>query len=375
MIEYSLIKGDGYMSNTIIIKILDEYARNKKEALTYEDYLKLLDNKEIKEYLDIKYKGITSIDNKEIINNNYRLQELLEVYFMENDITINYDNDDNNNLDSLSLYKNDINNYKVLSKQEEIDVFTEYNRTKDPNLKNEIANHNLRLVRNIALSHAYGNQELLKDAIQDGCEGLLVAIDKFDVTKGYKFSTYATWWIKNYIMRNNMNYNKNIRIPVHSIEKVWKMNRLINEYYNLYGQEPDDKYLADKLDMPLDKFMEFKIRVMDTISLSINIGDQDPEEDTPLFSFLQDNSSDANVEGTVMNQKLKEDILEALSKLSEKERNILMLRYGLNNNRPMTLEEVGEIYNVTRERIRQIEFKSLKKLRRNSNKNLIDYLS
>ena len=376
MLEYSLPKGDVFMNEDIIISMLKEKYLNQKKELSFDDYMEVLNNNEVKIFLTEKYKNITSYTSQELLRKNYLYQQLLEIYFQENDIElIDNEEDYTQDFDDLFVYFNEINNYKILTREEEFELFTTYAKTKDKAIKEKIANHNLRLVITIAKKYSKNNVDSFKDAIQDGNEGLLIAIDKFDITKGNKFSTYATFWIKQAIIRNNINFHNNIRIPVYQYEKSRKLNKYTADFVKKYGYEPNDEYLASKLDMTVDKLNELRTKQLKSVSLDTEIGETEHGEVSTLMDFIKDESPEADVEQLIMIKNMIEDVRIMLNSLPKKERDILELRFGLKDGNDYTLVEVGKMFNVTRERIRQIEARTLHKLKRSyHNKEMKDYL-
>ena len=365
------------MSYDKIILILRELAAIKEgKQLSFEDYVNVLNNKDIKAFLDEKYKDIEFIYSNQIISRNYLLRQLLEIYFNEKDIEIRetdilYGYSD---IDLLAVYLNELSKYKILTKEEEVELFKKYNENKDPELKKLIANHNLRLVVSIAKKYSKRSQDTFMEAIQDGNEGLLVAIDKFDYKKGFKFTTFAYWWINQSIQRNNINYSRSVRLPVHIAEKVAKINNITNQYLSLNGIEPDDEYLAEKLDLSVDTIKKIKYYSLDPVSCDLPVGEDEHGEVSTLLDFIEDKSDESNVEKNVFDNTLKLDLEEALKCCrNEREKKIIIMRYGLIDNVPHTLEEVGKECNITRERVRQIEAKTLNRMRR-SRSDLKDYL-
>ena len=376
MVEYSVPKGDVYMSFDKIIQILKEESLKKAgNGLEYDDYMKLLNNNEVKALLDEKYKGVKEVNKKAIVCKNNFLRNLLEIYFIDNDIDIV----DNEELDAscvnvLNIYQQEIGKYKVLSREEEVELFTEYNKTKDPLIKEKIAKHNLRLVFSIAKRHNWHSEEKLKDAIQDGSEGLLLAIDKFDVTMGNKFSTFAHWWINQAIMRSEINNNRAIRLPVHFVERLNRMNVIIGKYVVEHGEEPTDEYLAEKLNISIEKIREIKRDSQEVVSCDKAVGEDDHGEETTLGDFIENKTFDYNSEKKALYNSLRVELRKALDeKLTERQKEVLYKRYGLEDGVPRTLEDVASDYGLTRERIRQIEDKALRKVRV-GRKDLIDYL-
>ena len=272
----------------------------------------------------------------------------------------------NGDLNLVAMYLDELR-FPILTQQEEIEL-SEKIKQGDSAAFEKLVNHNLRLAVNIA-KH-YNNRGLpFLDLIQAANEGLLKAAERFDGSKGYKFSTYATWWIKQTIVRSLADTSRNIRIPFNAYEQVNKIRVFINQYQKEHGEEPNNEVISSETGIPLQKIRELSKYLNDTISLSTKIGE---ENDIELGDFIADES---NVEDTITNDLLREKILEVLEDLSEKERHIISLRYGLKDGRCYTLEEVSHVYNVTRERIRQIEAKALRKLRHPSrSKKLASFL-
>lgn len=255
----------------------------------------------------------------------------------------------------------------ILTPQEEIEIMTRVNQG-DKTAMNVMIERNLRLVISIAKRYV-GKGLPFVDLIQEGNLGLLKAIEKFDVTKGYKFSTYATWWIRQAVTRSIVDQSRTIRIPVHMVENLNKIDRIKSAYFQQNGKSMSKEELAQVLNVPVDKIYEMEMLTTEPISLSTFVGE---EEESELIDFLPDNSP--LLETIVVDKSLQTVILSLLDDLSEKEKNILMLRFGLKDNQEHTLEEIGKIYGVTRERIRQVEANAIKKLRHpNRTKVLKDY--
>ena len=274
--------------------------------------------------------------------------------------------------DSVKMYLKEIGNYELLKPEEE-PILAKKILEGDEEAKQKLINANLRLVVNIA-KHYVGRGMLFLDLIQEGNLGLMKAVDKFDYTKGYKFSTYATWWIRQAITRAIADQARTIRIPVHMVETINKMTRVQRQLIQELGREPTAEEISDAMGGELSpkRIREIQRIAMEPVSLELPIGEED---DSHLGDFIEDKESESPVEYTTK-QLLKEELYAILKDLPDREERVIRLRYGLDDNRPRTLEEVGKEFNVTRERIRQIEAKAIKKLRHPTrSKRLGDYKS
>ena len=271
--------------------------------------------------------------------------------------------------DPVRMYLKEIGKVPLLTPEEEQELAKRMAEG-DEEAKRRMAEANLRLVVSIAKRYV-GRGMLFLDLIQEGNLGLIKAVEKFDYTKGYKFSTYATWWIRQAITRAIADQARTIRIPVHMVETINKVKKVSSQLLHEYGHDPSAEEIAERLDMPVDKVREIMRVAQEPVSLETPIGE---EEDSHLGDFIPDD--DAPVPAEAASQTLlKEQLADVLKTLTPREEKVLRLRFGLEDGRPRTLEEVGKEFNVTRERIRQIEAKALRKLRHPSrSKKLRDFL-
>lgn len=271
--------------------------------------------------------------------------------------------------DSVKIYLKEIGKEKLLKPEEELEIAKAI-ANGDEKAKEKLIRANLRLVVSIAKRYAHRGVSFL-DLIQEGNIGLMKAVNKFDYTKGHKFSTYATWWIRQAVSRYIADQGRTIRIPVHMVELINKMIRVQRDYLQETGFEPTPEIIAEKMELSVEKVKEIMKVSQETISLETPVGD---EEDSSLGDFVQDKDTLSPVEYSDF-QAFRAEIESILETLTEREEEILRLRFGLDNGVVYTLEQVGEHFGVTRERIRQIEAKALKKLRNpNRNKYLKEFL-
>lgn len=271
--------------------------------------------------------------------------------------------------DPVRMYLKEIGKVPLLTPEEEIDLAKRMEMG-DESAKKRLAEANLRLVVSIAKRYVGRGMQFL-DLIQEGNLGLIKAVEKYDYSKGFKFSTYATWWIRQAITRSIADQARTIRIPVHMVETINRLIRTSRQLLQELGREPLPEELAKKLDMPVDRVREIMKISQDPVSLETPIGE---EEDSHLGDFIQDEHVQIPVDAATYTL-LHEQLMEVLDTLTDREQKVLRLRFGLDDGRPRTLEEVGREFNVTRERIRQIEAKALRKLRHPSrSKKLKDYL-
>ena len=271
--------------------------------------------------------------------------------------------------DPVRMYLKEIGKVPLLSADEEIELAQRMEQG-DEEAKKRLCEANLRLVVSIAKRYV-GRGMLFLDLIQEGNLGLIKAVDKFDYRKGYKFSTYATWWIRQAITRSIADQARTIRIPVHMVETINKLIRVSRQLLQTYGREPSPEEIAVEMGLSVEKVREIQKIAQEPVSLETPIGE---EEDSHLGDFIPDEDVPAPAEAAAFSM-LKEQLVEVLDTLTEREQKVLKLRFGLEAGRARTLEEVGKEFDVTRERIRQIEAKALRKLRHPSrSKKLKDYL-
>lgn len=271
--------------------------------------------------------------------------------------------------DPVRMYLKEIGKVPLLNAEEEIELAKKM-ELGDEEAKKRLAEANLRLVVSIAKRYV-GRGMLFLDLIQEGNLGLIKAVEKFDFRKGFKFSTYATWWIRQAITRAIADQARTIRIPVHMVETINKLIRVSRQLLQELGREPTPEEIAEEMNMPVDRVREILKISQEPVSLETPIGE---EEDSHLGDFIQDDNVPVPADAAAFTL-LKEQLVEVLGTLTEREQKVLRLRFGLDDGRARTLEEVGKEFNVTRERIRQIEAKALRKLRHPSrSRKLKDYL-
>lgn len=271
--------------------------------------------------------------------------------------------------DPVRMYLKEIGKVPLLSAEEEIELAKRM-ELGDQEAKKQLAEANLRLVVSIAKRYV-GRGMLFLDLIQEGNLGLIKAVEKFDYRKGYKFSTYATWWIRQAITRAIADQARTIRIPVHMVETINKLIRVSRQLLQELGREPSPEEISEEMNMPVDRVREILKISQEPVSLETPIGE---EEDSHLGDFIQDDNVPVPADAAAFTL-LREQLQEVLGTLTEREQKVLTLRFGLEDGRARTLEEVGKEFNVTRERIRQIEAKALRKLRHPSrSRKLKDYL-
>ena len=272
--------------------------------------------------------------------------------------------------DPVKIYLKDIGKVPLLSSDEEIELAKRMAEG-DQAAKAKLSESNLRLVVSIAKRYVSRSNMQFLDLIQEGNIGLLKAVEKFDFTKGFRFSTYATWWIRQSITRAIADQARTIRVPVHMVETINKVKKVQSQLLHQNGHEPSADEIAAEIDMPVDKVREIMRVAQEPVSLETPIGE---EEDSHLGDFIPDNDAPAPADAA-SHTMLREQLSDVLSTLTPREAKVLKLRFGLEDGRSRTLEEVGKEFNVTRERIRQIEAKALRKLRHPSrSRKLKDYL-
>ena len=347
----------------IRLKELLALGKKKKGVLEYKEIMDFLSDIELdSEQIDKIYEYLESqgIDVMGVVELEGDSDKDLDLSI--NDGSINID-------DHVRMYLKEIGKVSLLSADEETELAKRMEEG-DEYAKKRLAEANLRLVVSIAKRYV-GRGMLFLDLIQEGNLGLIKAVEKFDYRKGYKFSTYATWWIRQAITRAIADQARTIRIPVHMVETINKLIRVSRQLLQEYGREPTDEELAKEMQMPVDKVREIRKIAQEPVSLETPIGE---EEDSHLGDFIPDEDIPAPAEAAAYTL-LKEQLINVLDTLTEREEKVLRLRFGLDDGRARTLEEVGREFQVTRERIRQIEAKALRKLRHPSrSKKLKDYL-
>ena len=338
----------------------------KKEGyLTYEQLASFLKGLEIDaDDLDELY-NLLNDNNIKVVEDNSEdddegNQLILDDNLLTKDLTIN---------DPVRMYLKEIGQIKLLSMEEELELADRI-IDGDEEAKALLAEANLRLVVSIAKRYV-GRGMLFLDLIQEGNIGLMKAVDKFDVSKGYKFSTYATWWIRQAITRAIADQARTIRVPVHMVETINKLARIQRQLTLELNREPSEDELAKKMNIPVEKIREIYKISQDPVSLETPIGEED---DSHLGDFIKDERN-VSPEEYATNEMLKDEISDVLQTLTEREEKVIKLRFGLEDGKSRTLEEVGQMFGVTRERIRQIEAKALRKLRHPSrSRKLKDYM-
>ena len=348
----------------------EELVKKGKEKgfITYEELVEKLKGLELDgDALDELYNlfnenNIAVVSEEEAAGggDNHVDKILLDDNTLTKDLTIN---------DPVRMYLKEIGQIKLLTMDEELKLADRINAG-DEEAKTILAEANLRLVVSIAKRYVGRGMQFL-DLIQEGNIGLMKAVEKFDVTKGYKFSTYATWWIRQAITRAIADQARTIRVPVHMAETINKLSRIQRQLTLELNREPSEEELAKKMGMSIDKVREIYKISQEPVSLETPIGEED---DSHLGDFIKDERN-VSPEEYATNEMLKDEIASVLLTLTEREENVIRLRFGLEDGKSRTLEEVGQMFGVTRERIRQIEAKALRKLRHPSrSRKLKDYM-
>jgi RNA polymerase primary sigma factor len=358
-----------------------ELAKKKKNILEYQeisDYFKdqPLDAEQMDKIFDfLEASGVDVLRITENSADDLMLDDDMDIDGLDDEEEVELDKIDLSVPEGVSIedpvrmYLKEIGKVPLLSAEEEIELAKKMEQG-DENAKKRLAEANLRLVVSIAKRYV-GRGMLFLDLIQEGNLGLIKAVEKFDYRKGYKFSTYATWWIRQAITRAIADQARTIRIPVHMVETINKLIRVSRQLLQELGREPTPEEIAEEMDMPVDRVREILKISQEPVSLETPIGE---EEDSHLGDFIQDDNVPVPADAAAFTL-LKEQLVEVLGTLTEREQKVLRLRFGLDDGRARTLEEVGKEFNVTRERIRQIEAKALRKLRHPSrSRKLKDYL-
>lgn len=358
-----------------------ELAKKKKNVLEYQeisDYFKdqPLDAEQMDKIFDfLEASGVDVLRITENSADDLMLDDDMDIDGLDDEEEVELDKIDLSVPEGVSIedpvrmYLKEIGKVPLLSAEEEIELAKKMEQG-DENAKKRLAEANLRLVVSIAKRYV-GRGMLFLDLIQEGNLGLIKAVEKFDYRKGYKFSTYATWWIRQAITRAIADQARTIRIPVHMVETINKLIRVSRQLLQELGREPTPEEIAEEMDMPVDRVCEILKISQEPVSLETPIGE---EEDSHLGDFIQDDNVPVPADAAAFTL-LKEQLVEVLGTLTEREQKVLRLRFGLDDGRARTLEEVGKEFNVTRERIRQIEAKALRKLRHPSrSRKLKDYL-
>ncbi len=342
------------------LKLLLELAKKKKNVLETSEVADMFQDLNIPAEMMEKVYDYLEKNNIDVIGSREEIPEVEDLDTLPEGISID---------DPVRMYLKEIGKVPLLSADEEIELAKKMEKG-DEAAKQRLAEANLRLVVSIAKRYV-GRGMLFLDLIQEGNMGLIKAVEKFDYRKGYKFSTYATWWIRQAITRAIADQARTIRIPVHMVETINKLIRVSRQLLQDLGRDPTPEEIAEELDMPVGKVREILKVAQEPVSLETPIGE---EEDSHLGDFIPDTEMMIPADAAAFTL-LKEQLLEVLGTLTDREQKVLRLRFGLDDGRARTLEEVGKEFQVTRERIRQIEAKALRKLRHPSrSKKLRDYL-
>ncbi len=350
-LQAMIVKGkkDGMIQATELNGLLEKMTLSTEKIEEIYDQFEAMNIQIVTAELDIDLGDDTDLDGDGDIDlSNLDEEELVDPV----DLAAEYSLDD-----PVRMYLKEIGQVKLLSAEEEVELAKKVAEG-DQNAKNKLTEANLRLVVSIAKKYSGRGLHIL-DLIQEGNTGLIRAVDKFDWTKGNKFSTYATWWIRQAITRAIADQARTIRVPVHMVEVINKATRCNRKLVQELGREPTVEEIAAELGLPVEKIIEANRTAADTLSLDTPVGD---EEDTSIGSFVEDERTPGPADAT-SNAMLAEALKEILDTLTEREADVLKMRFGMYDGRTHTLEEVGQIFGVTRERIRQIENKAIRKLR------------
>ena len=358
-------------------KIKDDKVNNilkkakEQGSITYGDLAKELDDvnpEQIDKVFDaFEALGVNLSDDLD--DEEPDIEDLKEVEYLKLDEITDTSYEGINVDDPVRMYLREIGRIPLLTFDQELDLAKRI-LDGDEDAKKQLAESNLRLVVSIAKKYV-GRGMLFLDLIQEGNMGLIKAVEKFDYTKGFKFSTYATWWIRQAITRAIADQARTIRIPVHMVETINKLIRTSRHLLQQLGREPTPEEIAEEMEIPVEKVMEIQKIAQDPVSLETPIGEED---DSHLGDFIEDKET-LSPDDYTNNQLLKDEIDNILQGLTEREEKVLRLRFGLEDGRTRTLEEVGKEFNVTRERIRQIEAKAIRKLKKpNRAKRLKDFM-
>ena len=366
----SEVKEEGKLKQEKVDSILKK--AKEKGQITYGDLANELEDvnpDQMDEVFDaFEELGVNLLSDD--VDEEPNVEDLKEVENLKLDEITNENNYEGINVDDpVRMYLREIGRIPLLTFEQELELAKKILEG-DEEAKQQLAESNLRLVVSIAKKYV-GRGMLFLDLIQEGNMGLIKAVEKFDYTKGFKFSTYATWWIRQAITRAIADQARTIRIPVHMVETINKLIRISRHLLQQLGREPTQEELAEEMEMPLDKVIEIQKIAQDPVSLETPIGEED---DSHLGDFIQDDDSPAPHDSAAYTL-LKEQLEEVMDTLTPREAMVLKLRFGLEDGKARTLEEVGREFEVTRERIRQIEAKALRKLRHPSrSKKLRDYM-
>ena len=364
------------------LKELLAYANKKKNVLEYQEITDFFKDTPLsEEQCDTVYEFLENhgVDVLNMLKEDILLDDESEAEFMSDEEEIDPAKEDLSvpegvgTEDPVRMYLKEIGKIPLLTAEEEIALckrMEEGSAQEQEEAKNKLAEANLRLVVSIA-KRFMGRGMALLDLIQEGNLGLIKAVEKFDYQKGFKFSTYATWWIRQAITRAIADQARTIRIPVHMVETINRTVRVSRQLLQEYGREPKPEEIAKVMDLPVERVRDILKISQEPVSLETPVGEED---DSHLGDFIQDNNIPVPAEEAAYTL-LREQLEEVMQTLTEREQKVIRLRYGLGDGHPRTLEEVGKEFNVTRERIRQIEAKALRKLRHPSRSRILkDYL-